>query len=238
MNMDGGTTMNMDGGTTMNMDGGTAQTCRRCILGGVRVTDGNGQFIDYASAALPDTGNMSDADTLFLLFNGSALGASFDGEATGSFNLSMSGDDNSATCSRCVQLTQDPATPGKSFFAKSGTLDIDPASEQLSGRLNATLTDVTLVEVTIDPVTNISTPVTGGACVHLASANVVYTTPVGWTCPVAQYDDGVCDCGCGVADLDCTDASADVCQTCNAPGSCGNGGAPLGTSTPATTRPA
>ncbi|MEM6291724.1 MAG: hypothetical protein AAGA54_10680 [Myxococcota bacterium] len=45
--------------------------------------------------------------------------------------------------------------------------------------------------------------------------------PEAWNCPSEYYgaEDG-CDCGCGVADPDCSSASADVCQYCSEDGSC------------------
>ncbi|HTQ05676.1 MAG TPA: hypothetical protein VMI54_17560 [Polyangiaceae bacterium] len=44
--------------------------------------------------------------------------------------------------------------------------------------------------------------------------------PAGWTCMVEAYGDGKCDCGCGVADKDCTDTGVAACDTCNGLGSC------------------
>jgi hypothetical protein len=47
------------------------------------------------------------------------------------------------------------------------------------------------------------------------------TVPAGWNCPPEKYDarDG-CDCGCGVVDPDCADATAASCDTCVETGSC------------------
>jgi hypothetical protein len=43
----------------------------------------------------------------------------------------------------------------------------------------------------------------------------------GWTCDVGYYgaDDG-CDCGCGIVDPDCADATVDSCEYCDDDGSC------------------
>jgi hypothetical protein len=39
--------------------------------------------------------------------------------------------------------------------------------------------------------------------------------PVGWTCPPADYANGVCHCGCGVLDVDCYNyLICDVCAGC------------------------
>lgn len=45
--------------------------------------------------------------------------------------------------------------------------------------------------------------------------------PMGWNCPPGYYGTGDgCDCGCGILDPDCVDASVDACQWCDDPGSC------------------
>jgi hypothetical protein len=50
----------------------------------------------------------------------------------------------------------------------------------------------------------------------------VKTVPSGWTCSLESYDDAqnICDCGCGVADPDCTSSAATACDTCNNSGAC------------------
>jgi hypothetical protein len=39
--------------------------------------------------------------------------------------------------------------------------------------------------------------------------------PARWTCDASAYGDGTCDCGCGVVDVDCADASVQSCQACS-----------------------
>jgi hypothetical protein len=68
---------------------------------------------------------------------------------------------------------------------------------------------------------------TGGAlacsdtCAFDTSACVV---PVEWTCDPLLFADSVCDCGCGIVDADCTDATVEWCAFCNAEGSCAEDG--------------
>ncbi|MDR0966974.1 MAG: hypothetical protein LBM75_10855 [Myxococcales bacterium] len=50
---------------------------------------------------------------------------------------------------------------------------------------------------------------TGETCED--GACVPETTPT-WTCPEEWYGDDSCDCGCGIIDSDCDDASADSCD--------------------------
>ena len=54
-----------------------------------------------------------------------------------------------------------------------------------------------------------------------ANASCNIGPPPGWTCSAGFYDnnDG-CDCGCGVTDPDCADASSSSCQWCDNTGSC------------------
>ena len=65
-------------------------------------------------------------------------------------------------------------------------------------------------------------------CSGIDSANnaICDNLIAGWTCPIAYYGDGTCDCGCGITDVkDCADATAASCdsQSCNDPGSCAYG---------------
>jgi hypothetical protein len=39
--------------------------------------------------------------------------------------------------------------------------------------------------------------------------------PAKWTCDGATYGDGTCNCGCGVVDVDCPDATDASCETCD-----------------------
>jgi hypothetical protein len=195
--------------------------CVEITLGALRATSGDGTASAFGSTISPDQGDTTDPDGFSLEFYGSAFDASYDGENTGTFDLSMGGDDNYATCSRCLSVLSDPSSTGKTFFTKSGTLTVDASSMQLTGNLTGTLTDLTLVEVTIDQSTFMSTPVPGGACLHIASATLTGTPPpAAWACDWSYYGDGSCDCGCGVKDSDCKDSMASSCDYCDDPGSC------------------
>lgn len=51
--------------------------------------------------------------------------------------------------------------------------------------------------------------------------------PDTWSCSPEYFGDGVCDCGCGIVDSDCADATVASCVWCTEPGSCGSpGGCP------------
>lgn len=198
--------------------------CTEITLGTWTKGTADGSQAVYKTTPTPDLGDTADTDDTRLEFYGSAVDPMYDGEGTGMFDLAMGGDANYATCSRCVVLQQDPtaATP-KAFFQMSGKITVDAASDQLNGTVTATLTDVTLVEVDIDSGTFTSTPVPGGACVHIATATVSYMTvppPAGWTCDAMYYGDGPCDCGCGVQDSDCADLLVATCEYCDDTGSC------------------
>lgn len=54
----------------------------------------------------------------------------------------------------------------------------------------------------------------------------IIEVPEEWTCDRTFYDDGFCDCGCGVQDLDCPADDVDACETCDAMGSCSSDACP------------
>lgn len=145
---------------------------------------------------------------------------------TGVQDLTSSDNSNYATCSTCVVVYQDNDPnngPAKTFFQTSGKIDLGTSTMPAA---SGTMTDVTLVEVTIDSMTYESTPVPGGACLHIASANFKFDpAPAGWTCDPGQYGDKAqCDCtDCGTPDEDCSDTTLPIngCaagQTCGADG--------------------
>jgi hypothetical protein len=48
-----------------------------------------------------------------------------------------------------------------------------------------------------------------------------FCAPPGWACTPTFYGDGMCDCGCGIVDSDCADATVASCQFCGGwTGSC------------------
>ncbi len=139
----------------------------------------------------------------------------------GTFDLAAGNQNNYATCAACVHmLTVDSAgtTVEKHYFQSGGTLVLtaDPTTSQ---HLTGTITDLTLVEVTIDSANSYtSTPVAGGACVSLGTMTLnAGPTPASWTCTEAQYGDGAtCDCACGAHDPDCDDSGVTANAGCAA----------------------
>lgn len=79
---------------------------------------------------------------------------------------------NYRTCEYCVSV--EVTDSGRRFFQQSGTLTVNAASDIYVGLLDATLTDVKLVEVTYDEDLN-TTPVENGACLHVANASLSVT---------------------------------------------------------------
>jgi hypothetical protein len=63
----------------------------------------------------------------------------------------------------------------------------------------------------------------GGKSYHVDpsdNALCIISVPSAWTCDRSFYDDGLCDCGCGAVDLDCSSTDVAVCDLCNDTGSC------------------
>jgi Low-density lipoprotein receptor domain class A len=131
-------------------------------------------------------------------------GPPYDGDRTGTFDLTQNGDDNYRTCARCLLVYADGGQ--KIFYPSQGTLEIAPGSKALGGTINATITNLELVEVTIaDDLT--STPVPDGACLTVASAAVQVEAP---PCGGFECNNGYCvansDYECDAAS-DCPDDS-------------------------------
>jgi hypothetical protein len=132
-------------------------------------------------------------------------------EYVGTFPLT--GDDaNRGTCAHCIAAyTGTEMTRG--FFVDRGTLELRTDPYTLT--LDATLTDVRLVEVTIEADATgaiTSVPVPGGRCIELAPVDVDQRfAPMNWHCSADLYADGTdCNCTCGGYDPDCYDGRAAV----------------------------
>jgi hypothetical protein len=135
----------------------------------------------------------------------------YDVPYVGSFPLT--GDDaNRGTCAHCI-AAYTGTDMSRGFFAESGTLQLD--TDPYTLRLDATLTDVRLVEVTIEADATgaiHSVPVPGGRCIEIPSLEVDDRfAPDNWRCSADLYADGSdCQCNCGVYDPDCADGRAAV----------------------------
>jgi hypothetical protein len=182
--------------------------------------DDNGNFASYTYNVSPQLTPCSDcsgplADYLWIDFY---AGGEYTGEQTGPFELGVGEEENYASCSRCVWLGVEfqpsPENSAAYFFAKSGTMDIASASDQLYGSPLLTLSGVTLEEVTIDFDSGLSTRVNGGRCLYLANATLGPPVPPEWVCPESYYVDSDCDCGCGAPDPACTSSIIGACDYC------------------------
>lgn len=150
----------------------------------------------------------------------------YDDTLTGSFDLTDGDDANYATCLNCFLVYQDidqAAGSATFFFQAGGTVDYGASVPPL---VAGSVTDLTLVEVTIDPETFESAPVPGGACLHVASLDFDIQAPKDWTCAVDQWNGGAgngCDCECGAHDPDCDLEPAEVVDGCGKGEVCGAG---------------
>lgn len=83
--------------------------------------------------------------------------------------------------------------------------------------IDAVFNDVRFVEVDRE-----HEPVSNGKCAVLTTAHVVVTNPPvpdAWACSPASFYDPTCDCGCGVPDPRCDNATAvAACESCLACG--------------------
>jgi hypothetical protein len=101
---------------------------------------------------------------------GDLLTLEFYAPGVGTFDLGSGGNANYASCLQCILAYVDEGS-GPLFFQSAGSLQVN--GDPTSSVLDAELLDVTLVEVTIDPQTLVSTPVTDGDCLHISSAHLL-----------------------------------------------------------------
>lgn len=153
----------------------------------------------------------------------------YDPELTGTIDLGAGEEASFATCTACVLIVEDQpeeGDPARLYFQQSGTVDLGTTTPYYLG---GSLTDVTLVEVTIDGETGESTPVPGGQCLHITNLTFDIQPPTdGWECDPSYYDAGAedyCDCECGAVDPDCDIAEIEIygCyegQTCDSSAEC------------------
>jgi hypothetical protein len=212
--------------------------CIELTAAAFKKSQADGDVALYQSTTSPNLG-LVDADSIQIEFYGSGVDPSLNGENKGTFDLSSGIDNNYSTCARCIRVFEDPEVPGRIFYQKTGTLVIDATSDQLNGKISGTITNLTLVEVTINSSTYVSTPVVNGACVHIASAPISVTPPVvpaNWMCDPTYYAEEVdnsCDCGCGAVDFDCLNNTSGACDFCDDPGSCSSEACPSSEINPA-----
>lgn len=110
-------------------------------------------------------------------------------------------DGNYGTCAHCVVIPG--PSPERGYFADRGTLVT--RTDPYTRRLDASVTNLRLIEVDIALETRSSTPVPDGRCVEIADFDVSGTfPPEAWLCDAEDYGDGeACHCECGDFDPDC-----------------------------------
>lgn len=141
-------------------------------------------------------------------------------DAAGTFTLGQSDWASEAVCPHCLAVTQDGET---SHFAIEGQVTVATGSTPQNGRFQAYLEGVRLQELEFDRETGASIFVRDGACLSITDVAVSAAQIPGWHCPSGFYQDGECDCGCGLFDPDCGEATVESCTYCDLPGSCGFG---------------
>ncbi len=139
----------------------------------------------------------------------------------GTFDLSAAPDNNYSTCTHCIRGAEDVVGTNatKTYFPESGTLILNDIHNPLDGQSKGSLVNVKLVEVTLDPNTSVSTPVTNGSCLYINSASwdlVAHPVEAGTTCSNAE------ECG-DPNHLVCDPATA-TCQSgeCDSQDKCAN----------------
>ncbi|WP_230467509.1 hypothetical protein [Lujinxingia vulgaris] len=155
----------------------------------------DGASIEYWTDASPQV--EGQARKLSLLFE-RYMEASYEG----TFELGPeTANANFGNCPHCVFMRGD--TAATAYFADRGTIVSN--TDVFSRRLDIAVTNLRLIEVSVDPETRESTPIEDGTCIEVAdfTRQGVYP-PDEWTCLAEVYDSGeFCDCECGAYDPDC-----------------------------------
>jgi hypothetical protein len=216
-----GTTTDDTDGTTTDTDGTTTET-----------GTGECQVFDLDAIAHAGTVNMRaryQAGSPILSYDDADLEDlvrfDFYTAETGDFDLTVAPNDNIQTCEQCFYALTD-IVPGKEqdvpthiYYQSAGSVAV--AADPQGGALDITTTGVRLVEVTFD-MEGVPTPVEDGGCIDIVDGAITaIEPPKAWDCNPSYFSaaDG-CDCGCGVVDPDCDDATLDSCDFCANIGSC------------------
>jgi hypothetical protein len=168
----GGTDAGGSGGSAGGSTGGAGGStggCTEITLSGFKAYAGNKNF-SLEGAVSPNVDGTGPESFRLEVYAAPVVG---------SVDLAVAPQDNYATCDDCARFDTDlvMGTPTKVFFQSGGTLAITKADPGLTGAFAGSLTDVTLIEVTIDGMTFTSTPVPNGECFHIASATWDTTVP-------------------------------------------------------------
>ncbi len=138
----------------------------------------------------------------------------------GTFTLGESDWASQSSCPHCLKIYKDIDVV---FFADEGEITVATGSEPLDGRFQAQLSGVRLQEAIIDQDTQATEFVDDGDCLIIEDTNITSLVIPGWNCGSGNYENFVCNCGCGIPDPDCIDSSVASCENCDVPGSCSLG---------------
>ena len=171
-------------------------------------------------------------DTVYTALGDFGLGApgvadlvslEFYSSATGLVDLASAANANYQSCEQCVLALAD-YDPGSGayagvYFQTGGTLAVHTGTPPGSATFRATLTNLSLAEVTIDTTSYLSTPVPGGGCYDLSGTATVAATPATCTPFCGDHVCGPDGCG-GVCGGGCGGGACTLHGTCAATPSC------------------
>ncbi|MDB4956608.1 MAG: uncharacterized protein JWO36_4177, partial [Myxococcales bacterium] len=195
----------------MSQDGGSdsGQTCVASMFGAQDIVDpGDDTVIVWGGPLTNDLGD-GGSSSFEIQFYGDAgmtnLGTTVD--------LAAGAQANFSTCSACLLVLSHDANGGvaRTFYQSGGTLTLtqDPLGTK---HLLGSTANLAFTEVTIDPDTYVSTPVSGGKCLSVGTLTLdKNSVPNAWTCGANTFNDGTtCNCMCGALDPDCGITNAPV----------------------------
>lgn len=156
--------------------GGSSDAARDGTSGETPTKDGGGAKPDESCTALTaepyenNEGNDAEFTAKFFPTNNrddEYIDMFFRSAASGTFAYGQGNNADLYTCDQCMLIVRN----GKNFYPTEGTITIATGSEPMKKKLQASLSLLKLVEITIDSDYH-SIPVAGGECVTLAPATI------------------------------------------------------------------
>jgi hypothetical protein len=121
--------------------------------------------------------------------------------ATGNVDTSLEAGVDAALTTSTPEAGGLPSAPSDSVSVETAEVSISATSSTTGAPTTTTATAPN--PTTVEPLSS-------------ETASETTTTTGFWTCFTSQYGDGVCDCGCGIQDIDCAaTGNVDLCERCS-----------------------
>jgi hypothetical protein len=168
---------------------GSPTDCLEVDVGPFVVAKADGSFAEYRASLAPNVGG-SAPDPIGLQLHAPTGGI-------GTVELGEGVEANYETCTNCIIAQLDVE---RLFFQTGGTVDFTDGHGPLVGWVSATVSDLTLAEVSVNVHTHESTLIEGGDCLHISSADILVGDSSVCSCDNQECGDDGCGNSCGTCD--------------------------------------